>query len=93
MREIFAVASPHPDPGEVFYTLRPEDVGKVVIDTEIGLVHVGDLLGRVLPGDAGRRLYRMPVDLVPGEGEPGRYTWQMESHRQFTLRTRRSEPA
>lgn len=79
MREIGPAAPA--DPGEVFYTIRPEDAGKAVIDTEAGPVRVGEFLGIVLPGDAGRRLYRRRVG--------GSYLWQAENHAQRSDRENR----
>jgi hypothetical protein len=82
MREIGPL-KPHYDPGEVFYTIRKEDVGKQVIETEIGKIDVGTTLGRVITADIGRRLYRKNL------GDSG-YTWQAENNAQRRKREGKS---
>ena len=59
MREVQPASA---NPGRVFYTIRPEDVGKGIIQTETGPIIVHDVLGRVQPGDVGTLLYRVPTD-------------------------------
>lgn len=81
MREIFP---PKPqestDPGRVFYTIRPEDKGKRVIETEIGKIPVWEFIGYVMRCDVGKRLYRVP-------NNAGDYWfWQMENHVQYENR-------
>jgi hypothetical protein len=80
MREIQPAAIP-PDLGRVFYTIRPEDVGKGIIDTEIGPISVHDVLGRVQHLDVGRRLYRVPAD-GGAEGQPVTWYWRAETNKQ-----------
>lgn len=83
MREI-GPAKPQEDndPGEVFYTIRREDVGKTVIETEIGPVVIAMILGRILRNDIGRRLYRINL------GDSG-YIWQTENNKQRREREER----
>jgi hypothetical protein len=60
MREVFKPAASYGDAPlhDVFYTIVAEDVGKfAVIETTVGVIPVGQVLGRVLPGDVGKRLY------------------------------------
>lgn len=78
MREIFTPRKPR-DPGHVFYTIRPEDVGKNLIPTEIGNISVKEFIGRVLKHDVGKRLYRV-CDLN------GQWFWQMENDTQYNSR-------
>lgn len=82
MREVYTVVPGEaPDPGRVFYTIRPEDVGKSVLNTEIGPIHVTEFIGRVLYSDVGKRLYRIP-------NNAGDYWfWQIEGQEQFEIRT------
>ena len=84
MREIFA-EQPERDPGAVFYTITDADVGKTVIQTEIGPIHVADVIGRVLKHDVGKRLYRVQCD-DPAAG----WIWQFENDAQRG--TYRGEP-
>jgi hypothetical protein len=87
MREIQPARLPA-DPGRVFYTIRPEDVGKGIIDTEIGPIAVSDVLGRVQPGDVGKRLYRVPTDGgLPDQ--PLLWYWQAENNQQRDARLAR----
>lgn len=74
-REVFAVKEPD-DPGRVFYTIRPEDVGKGVIQTEIGPIVMINVIGRVMEIDIGKRLYRVPND------EGNYWYWQAENNEQ-----------
>lgn len=83
MREIGPAKPPPGDPGEVFYTIRPEDRGKTVIDTEIGPVSVGSVIGCVLREDVGKRLYRVRVH---GTHE---FIWQAENGKQLRERQER----
>ena len=80
MREIFTPREKKRDPGRVFYTLRREDIGKTVIDTEIGPIHVKEFIGQVLRIDVGKRLYRVPND------EKNYWFWQMENQEQYERR-------
>lgn len=82
MREIFTASEPR-DPGRVFYTIRREDVGKSVLNTEIGPIHVTKFIGRVLYSDVGKRLYRTP------NNAGDMWFWQIESHVNFETRTRK----
>ena len=84
MREI-GPPKPDPDPGECFYTIRKEDAGKTVIDTEIGRVSVAPLLGTVLKQDIGKRLYRLRDYGGDWQGAPA-YAWQAENNAQFRKR-------
>lgn len=85
MREIFAASEPR-DPGRVFYTIRKEDLKKAVIMTEIGLVNLAECLGRVLPCDVGKRIYRVPNNA--GDW----WFWQVENDAQFKRRTGEAKP-
>jgi hypothetical protein len=86
MREIFKPAPGEPaDPGRVFYTIAPEDVGKRVIVTEIGPINVRDIMGHVLPDDVGKRLYRVPAR-VPGPDRSDLWFWQAENDAQRDAR-------
>jgi hypothetical protein len=88
MREIFKPAPGEPaDPGRVFYTIAPEDVGKVVIITEIGPIHVRDIMGRVQEIDVGTRLYRVPSNA----GDM--WFWQAENDAQRDTRLAQNTPA
>lgn len=81
MREIFAPSdTPPPDPGRVFYTIRPEDVHKSVLPTTIGNINVIEFMGRVLKIDVGKRIYRVP------NNEGNYWFWQMENQQQFERR-------
>ncbi len=83
MREVFAKAELAPaDPGEVFYTIQAEDVGKAVIQTEVGPVHVGDFMGRIQPVDVDKRLYRRQN--ISGDW----WYWQIENNEQRDERLR-----
>lgn len=86
MREIYTVVPGEaPDPGRVFYTIRREDVGKSVLNTEIGPIHVTEFIGRVLYSDVGKRIYRTP------NNAGDMWFWQIESHVNFEIRTRKSD--
>jgi hypothetical protein len=74
-REIFTAAET--DPGEVFYTITREDVGKTTIVTTAGPIRMIEILGRVQAGDVGKRVYRMPCD-DPAAG----WVWQAENDAQ-----------
>lgn len=80
MREVFEPESAAPDPGRVFYTIKPEDVGKGVLRTSIGPIHLGGVLGKVLPDDVGKRLYRVQMNDKSG------WIWQAENDRQRDAR-------
>lgn len=83
MREVFAPDQARPaNPGRVFYTIRAEDAGKRVIATDIGPVFLADVIGRVLPCDVGKRLYRVPVN------DRSHWIWQCESAGQRDKRLR-----
>jgi hypothetical protein len=87
MKEIFKPAPDEPaDPGRVYYTLTADDVGKRVIVTTIGAIHVGDIMGAVLPIDVGKRLYRVP-------GGSGLWLWQAENDDQRDARLGQEVPA
>lgn len=64
MREVFRPAETGPDPVHgVFYTVTEQDVGKsTVIRTTAGYIPVGEVLGRVLRGDVGKRIYAVLSD-------------------------------
>lgn len=79
MREIFPAQPEPPEEGLLFYTMRADDIGKQVIKTDIGPVHVADCIGRVMPLDVGRRLYGRLM-------EDGRRTWSRESEAQYRNR-------
>jgi|SRR5215471_14224070 len=90
MREIFAPKDPaDTDPGRVFYTIRPEDVGKGTIPTEIGPIHLVNVIGRVMSCDIGKRLYRMPAGADP-DGRVA-WVWQCENEEQRNTRVAREE--
>ena len=78
MREIFGPQETH-DPGAVFYTITEADIGHRVIQTEIGPISLGDVIGYVLPADVGKRLYRTPI-------RGGGWIWQCENSEQFAAR-------
>ncbi len=40
MREVFKPEAPEPDPGRVFYTVQPSDIGRSSIETTIGRIPV-----------------------------------------------------
>lgn len=81
MREIFPPSPEHHRVlGHVFYTIRPEDVRKTIIQTEIGPIYVGEFMGRILKMDVGKRLYRIP------NNEGNYWFWQMENQQQFERR-------
>jgi hypothetical protein len=73
-REVFKTRSN--DPGEVFYTITREDIGKTTIVTDAGPIYLNQVIGRVLDGDVGIRLYR-----VTGGGGAG-WLWTAENRRQ-----------
>jgi hypothetical protein len=82
MREVF-LARERRDPGRVFYTILAEDVGKTVIQTEIGPILVNEFIGRIRSKDIGKRLYRVP-------NNAGDYWyWQLEGKKQFEERKRK----
>ena len=91
MREIFAPKDPaDTDPGRVFYTIRPEDVGKGTIPTEIGPILLVNVIGRVMSCDIGKRLYRMPAGADP-DGRVIEWIWQAENEEQRDRRLARAE--
>jgi hypothetical protein len=45
--------------GFVFYTIRAEDVGKSVIETEKGPISLSAVIVRVSKGDIGKRVYHV----------------------------------
>lgn len=79
MREIFKQAKPA-DPGRVFYTITREDVGRLVIPTEIGAINLTDVIGRVQAIDVGKRLYRVP------NNARDHWLWQCENSEQLDRR-------
>lgn len=79
MREFFPPGAAV-NPGEGFYTIRPEDVGRTVIPMDIGPLNIRGIMGYVLRRDVGKRLYRK----IDGTGYA---YWQVESDRQFRERT------
>jgi hypothetical protein len=84
-REVFAPAGHESsDPGRIFYTITPADVGHTTIKTTAGPVHLASFFGRVLPGDVGKRLYRVPCD-DPAAG----WIWQAENDAQQDARLAR----
>ncbi len=63
---------------DVFYTVRPEDAGKVVVQTAWGVVNLAGALGRVTPQDAGKRVSHV---------QSGAYwIWRAESSEQRDVR-------
>jgi hypothetical protein len=74
-REVFKADRPT-DPGRVFYTITESDIGKAVIMTEIGAINVASCIGRVLPIDVGKRLFRITGRLS------GEWIWQAENNKQ-----------
>jgi hypothetical protein len=80
-REVF---KPDPgqssDPGRVFYTITAEDTGKRHIRTTAGTIDLAGVIGYVLAGDIGKRLYRVPNNA--GDW----WFWQCESNRQRDAR-------
>jgi hypothetical protein len=84
MREIFRTRF-HGDPGRVFYTITQADIGNQLIPTEIGSVYTGNVIGRVQPGDVGKRLYRVPTD-GGISGQSASWIWQCESESQRDAR-------
>jgi hypothetical protein len=79
MREVFAPGY-KPDPGRVFYTIRPEDLNKSVIQTEVGPINLAFCIGRVFPADIGKRLFRT----LNNAGD--QWFWSIESARQYEIR-------
>ena len=77
---------PTQDPGHVFYTITAEDVGKRSIRTAAGTISVTDVIGQVLAGDVGKRLYRVPCD-DPAAG----WIWQAENDKQRDERLARED--
>ena len=73
MREVFKPAGPPPDPGRVFYTVQPDDVGKTRIETTAEVIPVFAFLGYITKADIGRRLFRV----ASSAGD--RWLWQAES--------------
>jgi hypothetical protein len=84
MREVHATDQ-HPDPGRVFYTIRPEDVGSAVIHTDAGPIYMVNVLGRIMKRDVGKRLYRTPTD------DGGSWYWSAENDEQRDNRLARSQ--
>lgn len=81
VREIFPPEPKEPsDPGRVFYTIRPEDVRKTTIQTEIGPIHVGPFMGGIQRNDVGKRLYRVP------NNAGDMWFWQVENQEQYIQR-------
>jgi hypothetical protein len=74
-REVFKT-KPESDPGEVFYTITREDIGRTTIVTDAGPIYLNQVIGRVLDADVGIRLYR-----IPGSGNCG-WHWTAESRTQ-----------
>lgn len=73
------------DPGRLFYTITPEDVGHRFIKTTAGVIALESVLGYVQSIDVGKRIYR-----VPCEDPTAPWIWQAESQDQFLDRKRRS---
>jgi hypothetical protein len=86
-REIFKVSEVAPDPGRVFYTITAEDVNKTHISTSVGKIPVGEVMGRVLKVDVGKRLYRVPNNARDS------WFWQVENDRQLRERLARGRMA
>lgn len=84
MHEVFKPEEMGPDPVHgVFYTLTDLDVGKSTsIRTTAGSIPVSEVLGRVLRGDVGKRLYAVLSD------DKTRTVWQAESDDQRDARVR-----
>lgn len=85
MREVFAVTDSHPSPGDLFYTIRREDVGKTVIKTEAGPISLGSVTGYVISRDIGKRLTRT----LDNAGVS--WVWHMESDEQHSKRLAREQ--
>jgi hypothetical protein len=89
-REVFRPdpAAGYRDPGKIFYTITAEDAGKIILHTTACDISLAGWFGIVQPGDAGRRLYR-----VPGnggiDGQPVTWIWQDETVRQRDARIAR----
>jgi hypothetical protein len=79
MREVFKLA-PAADPGQMFYTITVEDVGKSLIETTEGVIRLPEVIGRVMSWDVGKRLYRVPAD------DGSSWVWQAENGRQRDAR-------
>jgi hypothetical protein len=77
-REVFKAREP--EPSEVFYTLTREDVGRTVIVSEVGPIYLNQVIGRVLDGDVGIRLYRI--------GSGTGWNWTAENRKQRDERLR-----
>lgn len=67
------------DSEPVFYTIRLKDVGRQVIETEVGSIRVREVMGRVLKVDVGKRLTRIQTN--------GGWHWQLEGEAQRSKRT------
>lgn len=80
-REVFKARNL--DPGEVFYTITREDIGRTVIVTEAGPIYLNQVIGRVLDGDVGIRLYRI--------GSGTGWNWTAENRKQRDKRLRESK--
>jgi hypothetical protein len=67
-REVFkpAPAGDYHDPGKIFYTITPEDLGKTVIHTTDGDISVGPFMTVVRKRDFGKRLYRVQISAASG---------------------------
>lgn len=88
MREVFKpMPKPKYDPGEVFYTVQPEDVGKRSIETDVGTINLSDFLGQIIKSDVGKRLYRQKIR----DGEEFEYIWRAENQQQRDERVSRTK--
>lgn len=84
MREVFPpVEQGTADPGRVYYTIRVEDIGKNVIQTEIGPISAVSFMGAVRSYDVGKRLVRRP------NNAGDLWFWQLESDSQLRDRLNR----
>lgn len=86
MREVFAARPPvKPPVHDVFYTITKADVGCNSIRTSVGVILVSEVMGRVRPGDVGRRLVAVLSD------DQTSTVWQAESQAQRIDRARKAE--
>ena len=79
-REVFTATAPPADPGRVFYTIRQADVGARFITTTVGVIELRSFMGKVLPCDVGKRIYRLPTE------DETDWFWAIESDQQRTER-------
>ena len=71
--------------GIQFYTITPADVGRAHLRLWDQTWSMAGVLGRILPGDVGKRLYRVPMHDRSG------YILQVENNEQRAIRLRRGE--